>query len=116
MEIQVGQRWNSKNMVHYLIVTRIVSQDEIYYKYYHCRDNGKIEYCMDCGPLTVNTLLWWGQLSESIVETMTDAPQVGDTLKPKVISQCKHENKKIVAMLHTSFWYCPDCKSDLGNA
>lgn len=29
---------------------------------------------------------------------------------------CNHPNKKIVPMLNKSFWYCPDCKKDLGDA
>lgn len=29
---------------------------------------------------------------------------------------CQHTNKRKVAMISSSYWYCPDCKKDLGNA
>ena len=31
------------------------------------------------------------------------------------VNECNHQNKKVVPMILSSFWYCPTCKSDLGN-
>ena len=28
---------------------------------------------------------------------------------------CKHVGKRKVQMITSSYWFCPDCKSDLGN-
>lgn len=37
--------------------------------------------------------------------------------KSNILSQsCKHEDKYINQVFTTKFWYCPKCKSDLGNA
>lgn len=31
------------------------------------------------------------------------------------VGECKHSNKRTVDLLTTSYWYCPDCKKDLGD-
>jgi hypothetical protein len=42
---------------------------------------------------------------------------IGHSLNQKpTTAPCTHPNKKVVPMLNKSFWYCPDCKSDLGDA
>lgn len=32
-----------------------------------------------------------------------------------IVHICNHPNKKIVKMIYGEFWYCSDCKKDLGD-
>jgi len=40
---------------------------------------------------------------------------IGPNQKPKE-HLCTHQNKKKVQLVYSAYWYCPDCKADLGDA
>jgi hypothetical protein len=33
-----------------------------------------------------------------------------------VVNNCRHLQRKKVQMVYSSYWYCPECKADLGDA
>ena len=42
--------------------------------------------------------------------------EISKLSKPIPISnKCLHPNKKVVRLIASAYWYCPDCKADLGD-
>ena len=50
---------------------------------------------------------WDGNISIEISELSKPIPIVSN--------KCLHPNKKVVRLISSAYWYCPDCKADLGD-
>lgn len=57
---------------------------------------------------------WYSQ--EIIEENWTRVNESSAQLHFKIETGCNHTKKFINRMIISKFWYCPDCKKDLGDA
>lgn len=57
---------------------------------------------------------WTDEMFED--ELIQETKPIEVELPEKHTVACSHANKKKVQMILSSYWYCPDCKADLGDA
>lgn len=116
IEIRVGQKYDATNLndERYAVIIDI-THGIVRYEMF-CKDG---QY-LGKDSCSIDMFLKWGTLVQPHngpkMETSMAEPQIGDSLRSQPECSCCHFNKKIVPMLNKSFWYCPDCKSDLGDA